>query len=97
MPTQNDDSGTPDMQNMTDRIAKLVERSQKVWAQSLDCSGDSKATTTADPLHTLPAMTRLAQDYIDQPRPGRLGNPGGFGNRIGAEQFRAAAARQRHQ
>ncbi len=68
MPTENDNSGTPDMQNMTDRIAKLVERSQKVWAQSLDCSGDGKATATADPLNTLPAMTRLAQDYLDQPQ-----------------------------
>ena len=70
MPTENDNSEIPDMQNMTDRIAKLVERSQKVWAQSLDCSGDGKATATAtaDPLHTLPAMTRLAQDYIDQPQ-----------------------------
>jgi polyhydroxyalkanoate synthase len=68
MPTENDNSETPDMQNMTDRIAKLVERSQKVWAQSLDCSGDGKATATPDPLNTLPAMTRLALDYLDQPQ-----------------------------
>jgi len=68
MPTENDTSGTGDTQNMTDRIAKLVERSQKVWAESLDCSGDGKATASADPLNTLPAMTRLAQDYIDQPQ-----------------------------
>ena len=68
MPTENDNSETPDMQNMTDRIAKLVERSQKVWAQSLDCSGDGKPTASPDPLNTLPAMTRLTQDYLDQPQ-----------------------------
>ncbi len=68
MPTQNDNSGTPDTQNMTGRVAQLVERSQKVWAESLDRGGDDMATANADPLNTLPAMTRLAQDYLDQPQ-----------------------------
>ena len=72
MPTQNDGSGTqpgtPDVQEMTDRIAHLVERSQKVWAESLDRSVDDMATANPDPLNAMPAITRLTQDYLDQPQ-----------------------------
>jgi hypothetical protein len=57
MPTQNDDPGAPtenlpgaeDMQEMTDRISELVERSQKVWAESLDRSVGDMATAKPDP------------------------------------------------
>ncbi len=68
MATRNDDSAPPDMQELTGRITDLVARSQKVWAESLDRNADDMARASADPLHTLPAMTQLAQDYIDQPQ-----------------------------
>ncbi len=68
MPTRKDSTTTPDAQDMTGRIAQLVERSQKVWAASLDRGTDDQAAATADPLNTLPALTRLAQNYIDQPQ-----------------------------
>nr|NIS41797.1 class I poly(R)-hydroxyalkanoic acid synthase [Desulfuromonadales bacterium] len=53
---------------MTDRLAGLVERSQKVWAESLDRTVEEAATTNPDPLNTLPAFTHLAKDYLDHPQ-----------------------------
>jgi polyhydroxyalkanoate synthase len=57
-----------DAQETTDRISHLVERSQKIWASSLDRSVDDMATANPDPLNAMPAITRLAQDYLDQPQ-----------------------------
>jgi len=76
MPTQNDVPGTKpetlpgaeDMQEMTDRISELVERSQKVWASSLDRNVGDMATANPDPLNALPAISRLTQDYLDNPQ-----------------------------
>ena len=68
MATRKDNAATPDVTEMTGRIADLVARSQKVWAATLDRSVDDKGTTTADPLHTMPAMTQLAQDTLDNPQ-----------------------------
>ena len=53
---------------MTDRISHLVERSQKIWAETLDRSVDDLATAKHDPLNTMPALTQLTRDYIDQPQ-----------------------------
>ncbi len=68
-------SGSPEgavdaeeMQQLADRVARLVERSQKVWADSLDRSVDDLATLKPDPLNALPAMSRLAHAYLDQPQ-----------------------------
>ncbi|MFQ5566964.1 MAG: hypothetical protein ACE5EU_11445, partial [Paracoccaceae bacterium] len=68
MATRNDKSETPEAPDLTGRIADLVARSQKVWAESLERSLDDMAGASADPLNTVPALTRLAQDYIDQPQ-----------------------------
>jgi polyhydroxyalkanoate synthase len=72
MATQNDVPGTEDLgedlKEMTDRISGLVERSQKVWAESLDRSVDDLATASPDPLNTIPALTQLTQDYLDHPQ-----------------------------
>ena len=68
MPNQNDGSGPQDIQEFTDRISNLVERSQKVWAESLDRSVDDISTPNLDPLNAMPAITRLTQEYLDQPQ-----------------------------
>jgi polyhydroxyalkanoate synthase len=67
MPSRNDPPDTREFQKMSERIADLVERSQKVWAESLDRTDDLSAVNP-DPLNTLPAMSRLAQVYLDQPQ-----------------------------
>ena len=54
MPTQNEVLSTEELQEMTDRISGLVERSQKVWAESLDRSVEDIATANPDPLNALP-------------------------------------------
>jgi len=56
-----------ELQEMSKRITNLVERSQKVWAESLD-RGDDLSAASPDPLNTLPAVSRLAQSYLDQPQ-----------------------------
>ncbi|MDT8344840.1 MAG: class I poly(R)-hydroxyalkanoic acid synthase [Thermohalobaculum sp.] len=53
---------------LAERLQKLVGRSQKVWAQSLERSLDDMTTLKPDPLNTAPAMARLAYDYIDHPQ-----------------------------
>jgi hypothetical protein len=57
-----------EVQEMTGRISHLVERSQKIWAETLDRSVDDLATAKHDPLNTMPALTQLTRDYIDQPQ-----------------------------
>ena len=56
------------MRERADRLTDMVERSQKVWAESLERSLDGITAPNPDPLNTLPAMTRLAQDYLDHPQ-----------------------------
>jgi polyhydroxyalkanoate synthase len=68
MPTKPGAPGTQDMQDATDRISHLVERSQKIWAESLDRNIGDPSSANPDPLNTLPALTQLAQDYLDQPQ-----------------------------
>ena len=76
MPTQNDAPETPpetlpgaeDMQEMTDRISELVERSQKAWASSLDRSVGDMASANPDPLNAMPAISRMTQEYLDHPQ-----------------------------
>ncbi len=63
------DAADPEeLKRLSDRIASLVERSQKVWAESLDRSVDEGMTLKPDPLNALPAMSRLAQTYLDHPQ-----------------------------
>ncbi len=57
-----------EVDEMTDRLAGLVERSQKVWAESLDRSVEDASTSNPDPLNTLPAITHLAKEYLDHPQ-----------------------------
>ncbi|HSF96560.1 MAG TPA: class I poly(R)-hydroxyalkanoic acid synthase [Thermohalobaculum sp.] len=59
---------TRELQEISERLAGLVERSQKVWAESLDRSAGDLASAKPDPLNTLPALSRLAQTYMDQPQ-----------------------------
>ncbi|MBK0399327.1 class I poly(R)-hydroxyalkanoic acid synthase [Limibaculum sp. M0105] len=53
---------------LAERLQKLVGRSQKVWAQSLERSLHDITTLKPDPLNTAPAMAKLAYDYIDHPQ-----------------------------
>ncbi|MCH8951545.1 MAG: class I poly(R)-hydroxyalkanoic acid synthase [Proteobacteria bacterium] len=49
-------------------MADLVARSQKVWAATLERNAGDPGSASADPLHTMPALTKLAQDTIDHPQ-----------------------------
>jgi polyhydroxyalkanoate synthase len=53
---------------MTNRISDLVERSQKVWAETLDRSVGDMSTASHDPLNTMPALTQLTQEYLEHPQ-----------------------------
>ena len=53
---------------MADRIARIVERSQKVWAESLDRSMDDASVRNPDPLNSGPAMMRFGYDYWSNPQ-----------------------------
>ena len=57
-----------DLDEMTDRLAHLVERSQKVWAESLDRNLDDASAGNPDPMNTVPALTKLTKDYLDHPQ-----------------------------
>ena len=52
---------------LADRIANLIERSQKVWAENLDRRVADAGLMRPDPLHALPAMQRWAQYTMDHP------------------------------
>ena len=60
--------GDGDAAAMAERIASIVERSQKVWAESLDRSLDDAAARNPDPLHTTPALLRWSHDYWTHPQ-----------------------------
>ena len=68
MSTRKDTTATPDAAQTTSRIADLVARSQKVWAATLERNAGDPGSASADPLHTMPALTKLAQDTIDHPQ-----------------------------
>ncbi|MGF1501857.1 MAG: PHA/PHB synthase family protein [Paracoccaceae bacterium] len=53
---------------LSERIAKLVERSSKVWAERLDRQIDDLTLLKPDPLNTVPSMARFAYGYLDQPQ-----------------------------
>ena len=59
---------TADATRLAKRIQGLVERSQKVWAQSLERSLEDMTTLKPDPLNAAPAMAKLAHDYLDHPQ-----------------------------
>ena len=59
---------TDEIRELNERIAALVERSQKAWADTLDHGPDDIAPASPDPLNALPAMARLAQSYLEQPQ-----------------------------
>ena len=57
-----------ELDEMTDRLAHLVERSQKVWVDSLDRNLDDVPQVNPDPMNTVPALTKLTKDYLDHPQ-----------------------------
>ncbi len=57
----------PDLPALSDRVASLVERSSKVWADALDRHIDDIGLLKPDPLNTAPSMARLAYDTLDHP------------------------------
>ena len=53
---------------MAERVAKMLERSSHLWATSLDRSVDNAGKRLKpDPLNTVPALSKVAQDYWDNP------------------------------
>ena len=51
------------------RVSTLMERSAKLWAESLDRTVESAGKKLKpDPLNTAPAMSKLAKDYWDHPQ-----------------------------
>jgi len=60
------DAGT-DLPALSDRIASIVERSSRVWAEALDRHIDDISLLKPDPLNTAPSMARFAYDLWDHP------------------------------
>ncbi|MEM0988230.1 MAG: class I poly(R)-hydroxyalkanoic acid synthase [Pseudomonadota bacterium] len=53
---------------LSDRVGTMMERSTKLWAESLDRSVDSAGKRLKpDPLNTVPALAKLYMDYWDHP------------------------------
>ncbi len=67
MPSDSHGADLPDVQEISERIARITERSQKVWLNSLERSVSSNASTQPDPLNTFPVMARLAQQWLEHP------------------------------
>ncbi len=67
MPTESEAAQTPDPTEMADRIARITERSQKVWLDSLERGVSGQPVAQPDPFNTYPAMARLAQQYLEHP------------------------------
>ncbi|MEO1494498.1 MAG: class I poly(R)-hydroxyalkanoic acid synthase [Pseudomonadota bacterium] len=61
---------TPQEQpSLNERMTILAERSAKLWAESLDRTVESAGKKLKpDPLNAVPAISKLAQDYIDHPQ-----------------------------
>ena len=50
------------------RIGRMLERTTKLWAESLDRGvGSAGKKLRPDPLHTVPVMSKVAKDYWDHP------------------------------
>jgi polyhydroxyalkanoate synthase len=67
MPTESQSPETPDVAGVAERIARITERSQRVWLGALERGVTETAAPTPDPLNTLPAMMRLAREYLEHP------------------------------
>ncbi|MEM7061178.1 MAG: class I poly(R)-hydroxyalkanoic acid synthase [Pseudomonadota bacterium] len=58
-----------DKEALADRMGRMLERSSHLWAGSLDRSVDSAGKRLRpDPLNTVPAMSKIAQNYWDNPQ-----------------------------
>ncbi len=54
---------------LTERMGRMLERSSHLWAGSLDRSVESAGKRLKpDPLNTAPAMSKVAQNYFDNPQ-----------------------------
>ncbi|HUF55251.1 MAG TPA: class I poly(R)-hydroxyalkanoic acid synthase [Thermohalobaculum sp.] len=53
---------------LAERIAKIVERSQRIWAESLDRRVEDPTMRNPDPLNSGPAMMRWGHDYLSNPQ-----------------------------
>ncbi|MEM7671077.1 MAG: class I poly(R)-hydroxyalkanoic acid synthase, partial [Pseudomonadota bacterium] len=63
------DEPTPtDEDTLSDRMTRLLERSQKVWIESLDRRISDIGLMRPDPLHALPAVQQWWQHMIDHPQ-----------------------------
>ena len=63
------DAKRTDPKALTNRIQGMLERSTKLWAESLDRSVDQAGKRLKpDPLNAVPAMSKVAQDYLDHPQ-----------------------------
>lgn len=53
---------------LSERIGAMMERSAKLWAESIDRSVESAGKKLRpDPLHAVPALSKVAKDYFDNP------------------------------
>jgi polyhydroxyalkanoate synthase len=68
MPPVNELPDPKEIQEMSERISHLVERSQKVFAESLERGPGDLSAANPDPLNTMPAVSHLTQLYLDQPQ-----------------------------
>ena len=53
---------------LNERVAAMLERSARLWAESIDKSVDGAGKKLRpDPLNAVPAMSKVMKDYFDQP------------------------------
>ncbi|MEM7176284.1 MAG: hypothetical protein AAF503_01150 [Pseudomonadota bacterium] len=57
-----------DKDTLANRMTRLMEKSQKVWAENLDRKINDPGLMRPDPLHALPAMQHWWQKMADNPQ-----------------------------
>ena len=57
-----------DQKALAERVQRLVERSSRMWVDSLERKSEEKPILKPDPLNTVPAMARLWLDCLDHPQ-----------------------------
>jgi len=67
MPSESHADDTPDVNETAERIARITERSQKVWLDALERGFSTAHAVNPDPFNTFPVMARLAQQWLDHP------------------------------
>lgn len=57
-----------DLETLSNRMTRLMEKSQKVWAENLDRQRSDAGLMRPDPLHAMPAMNHWWQHMMDHPQ-----------------------------